>query len=276
MSEWIDFSVFAIQAIVLWIALPRHAARFTRPMLFDRNPQWAAANPELVAKLEHGGWWFKALQAWAIVTVIVLLMVRLGKNTPGWEVLMTTSNALMAMGFVLFGLGIWRNLRWLKRNVPLAEIRRASLAPRSIDDFVPRWMQYLIYGFMAVNILARPAAELIYPGRLGNIWGASILMLIMSLLMYLVATFGVARPPNQFDHAMGPNYRRLEVHVYFGIMVAIALTGLLNLLMEFNGLDMRRYGAVITGACATAALVAFMFLPITDRTAGQRHQASTA
>ena len=129
MNEWIDFSVFAIQAIVLWIALPRHAARFTRPMLFDRNPQWAAANPELVTKLERGGWWFKALQAWAIFTVLVLLLIRLelqpgfltpsSLNTPGWEVLMKTSNALMALGFVLFGLGMWRNLRWLKRNVPL-------------------------------------------------------------------------------------------------------------------------------------------------------------
>jgi hypothetical protein len=249
-------------------------------MLFHRNPAWSAANPELVAKLERGGLWFNALQAWGIISVAVLLVFRLGMQpavlfpeslrTPGWEVLMSTSNMLMFLGMVVFVAGAWRNARWLKRNVPLAETRQASLTPRSTDDHLPRWVQYLIYGLMALNIVARPIVDLLYPQHLDNVWGASILTLIMSVLIFLVAAIGVARPPNHLDHAMGPNYRRLEVHVYFGIMVCLALTGLLNVWLELSGIDVRRYGAVITGICVSAALVAFMLLPASDN--GQSHK----
>ena len=271
MNEWIDFAVYSVQAIIMWIAVPRHAARFTRPMLFDRNPEWAAANPELVDRLARGGWWRQALHTWAIITVLVLLMFRLGlqpdwftpgyMRTPGWEVLMTTNNLLMTLGTVLFGLGMWRNIRWLKRNVPLAETRQASLTPRRTDDFVPRGFQYLVYAFMGLNVVARPMADLLYPGRLENVWGASILIAIVSVLIFLVAAVGVARPPNAFDRAIGPSYRRLEVQVYFGIMIGLVLIGLLSVYLELNGVDMRRYGAVIIAACATVGLVGFLWLP---------------
>ncbi len=49
MNEWIDCVVFCLQAAAMWIALPRWCARFTRPMLMDRNPEWTEANPDIVA-----------------------------------------------------------------------------------------------------------------------------------------------------------------------------------------------------------------------------------
>lgn len=272
MSEWIDFFVFATQAVILWVAMPRHSARFVRPMLFDRNPAWAAAHPDIVASLERGDWWFKSVQAWGIFSVLVLLTFRLGlqpdflspetMRTPSWEVLMTTSNVLMAFGFLLFGLGMVRGYRWLKRNVPLAATRQATLTPRSTDDFVPRWVQYLAYALLVANVLVRPAVELFYPGRLENVWGASAVALFMAVLMFVVAVIGVVRPPNHFDRAMGPAYRRLEVHVYFAIMFGVAIAGLLYTWLELNGVDVRRYTALVTGACVSAALVAFMRLPV--------------
>ncbi len=49
MSEWIDFVIYAAQAIVLWIYMPRWSARMTLPMMRDRNADWVDAHPDALA-----------------------------------------------------------------------------------------------------------------------------------------------------------------------------------------------------------------------------------
>jgi hypothetical protein len=275
MSEWIDFLVYATQALMLYIALPRWGRRFTRPMLTDRNPQWTAANPEIVAQLENGGWWMKAITTWGIITVLVLLAFRLdlqpqvltpaSLDTPSWEVLMSTSNLLLAVGLVIFFYGLVSSYRWVKRLVPLAERRQATLVPRSLDDFVPRWLQLLALVLVVTNILSRPLVEAFYPGHLKSVWGAFAIQIFMSVLAFLCIVGGVARAPNQFDRALGTAYRRLEVHIGFFILVGLAISGIAYAWLEFSGIDTRRYGAVFTSLCVSAAFAGFILLPVASR-----------
>jgi hypothetical protein len=275
MSEWVDFCIYSVQALLLWIAMPRWGSRFTRPMLADRNPEWAAANEYTIAQLEHGGWWKKAMQGWAIVSVLVLMACRIDRlpmpavtrrHTPSWEVLMTTSNLMMMVGFLLFGYGVWSFLRWLKRNVPMTERRNATLVPRTTDDFVPRWLQYLIYGAMLAGLAARPVADAIWPDRLRNVWGTFGTGLAMSVLLFLVAVGSVVRPPNHIDRALGPRYRRTEVRICFALMAYLTILGMVGLYLELAGFNTRRYGALLVASFVCITLVSCMRLPTTVQT----------
>lgn len=272
MNEWIDFVVFATQAVMLWIVMPRWGARFTRAMVFDRNPEWAAANPMAVASLVQGGIWMTVIQAWGLVSVTVLLLFRLdlqpsflspvALETPGWEVLMTTSNLLMMAGFIMVGFAVVRYLRWLKHHVPLAQRRQASLMPRSLDDFVPRWLQYPVFGLLVISVLARPVVDFLYPGHLANVWGAFITTLLVSPILLFIVIGGVVRPPNIFDRTLGAAYRRREVRFGFGLVLCMAVASLITLYLEYVGVEMRRYGAVLTSAFVTSMLVGMTSFPV--------------
>jgi hypothetical protein len=145
--------------------------------------------------------------------------------------------------------------------VPLAERRQATLAPRSLDDFVPRWLQYLVYGLVAANILSRPVVDAYYPGNLKNVWGAFAIQVFMSALAFLCTVGGVARAPNQFDRALGPAYRRMEVQIGFFLMMGLAISGIVYTWLEFSGVETRRYGAVFTCLCVSTCFAGFMLLP---------------
>jgi len=270
MSEWVDFCVYSIQALLLWIALPRWCARFTRPALLGRNPEWVAANGHTVELLERGGWWMKAIHGWGIVSVLALLACRLDRlplppatrlHTPPWERLMTTNNLLMAFGLLLFGYGVWSFLRWMKRDVPLTELRHATLVPRTSDDFLPRWLQYLIYGLMLAGLIARPVLGYIQPGRLQNVWGNFFIGLIMAALLFLMQVGSVVRPPNHIDRLLGPRYRRMEVRICFALMAYLAILGMAGMYLEMSGFDTRRYGALLVAGFVCITLASCMRLP---------------
>jgi hypothetical protein len=275
MNEWIDCIVFSLQAAAMWIALPRWCARFTRPMLMDRNPEWALANPGTVAMLEHGGWWMKTIRAWGLLTILVLVAFRLGLQppalspqalrTPLWEVLMTVGNLMTAVGLLLFGYGVVAYFRWQKQHVPLTERRQATLAPRSTDDYLPRWMQYLVYALMLVSLLARPVASFFQPGRIVDVWGNFFMGVVLMLLLFFVGMGSVMRAPNHMDRTIGPAYRRMEVRVCFGLMALMALLGLVNLAVELSVADPKRYGSVVISLFVTVTLAGFMLLPAAPR-----------
>jgi hypothetical protein len=275
MNEWIDCLVFSLQAAAMWIALPRWCSRFTRPMLMDRNPEWTLANPDTVAQLEHGGWWMKAVQAWGLLTILMLIAFRLGLQppalspqslrTPLWEVLMTVGNLMTAGGLLLFGYGIVAYLRWQKRYVPLTERRQAMLMPRTTDDYLPRWLQYLVYALMLGSLLARPVASFFQPARLEHVWGNFFMGLLLMLLLFFVGVGSVVRAPNYMDRMIGPAYRRMEVRVCFGLMALMAVLGLVNLAVELSVADTKRYGSVVISLFVTATLAGFMLLPSAPR-----------
>ena len=270
MSEWVDLCVYTIQALLLWIAMPRWLARFTRPSVVDRNPEWAAANEDTILLLERGGWWRKAIQAWGILSVLVLLACRVDRlplslvtrqHTAGWEVLMTTSNLLLLVGFVLFGYGIFLFMRWLKSNVPLSERRQATLVPRTVDHYIPRRAQYLIYGLVLAGLAARPLVNLLWPGHLHNVWGSFFTGLTMSVVLYFVAVGSVLRPENHMDRVLGSRYRRMEVRLCFTLMAYLTALGWLSLYLEISDINTRRYGSLMVAVFVCVTLVSCMRLP---------------
>ncbi|HEX6396219.1 MAG TPA: hypothetical protein VFZ95_02245, partial [Steroidobacteraceae bacterium] len=169
MNEWIDFGVYAIQLIVCLLVVARCAVHFKAAVVADRNPDWAAAHPQAIAALGRANAWNVLVQVWAVFGVLVLLACRLdleplALKTPGipaWRTLLATAYLLLGTGFVLFGLGAVMFRRWLMGNVPLGEQRSASLVPRSLDAFVPRWLKFAVYGLLLASVVARPVAGLV-------------------------------------------------------------------------------------------------------------------
>lgn len=271
MNEWVDCLVYATQAVMLWNVMPRWIARFTRPMLMDRNPEWAEANPDTIEQFERGNLWTRSIQAWGVLTVLALSAIQLGiqpsfvtpqvLRTPRWEVLMTTSNVMMLGGLLLFGYGVLSFFRWQKREIPLGERPDAPLLPRTTDDFVPRWVQYLVYGLMLANLAARPLAGLFWPERIHNVWGNFAMGLLMSVMLFLVSVGSVVRPYNYMDRVIGPAYRRMEVRVTFGLMLCIVGIGFTSLALEVSGLDSKRYGAVMIALYVSITLALCMSVP---------------
>jgi hypothetical protein len=270
MSEWVDFCVYTVQALLLWIAAPRWLARFARPSVVDRNPEWAAANEHTILLLERGGWWRKAIQAWGVLSVLMLLLCRIDRmplpfltpqHKPSWELLMTTSNLLLMAGFVLFGYGIFLYMRWLKSNVPLSERRRATLVPRTMDHFIRRRVQYLVYTGVLVGLAARPIADLLWPGRLHDVWNNFFLGLTMSVVLFFVAAGSVLRPETHMDRMLGSRYRRMEVRLCFALMAYLTALGLVSLYLEMSGINTRRYGSLMVATFVCVTLVSCMRLP---------------
>ena len=271
MNEWVDCFVYAVQAVMLWNVMPRWIARFARPMLMDRNAEWVAANPDAIAQLERGNWWTRSIQGWGGFTVLVLLAFRLGiqpsfltpqaMRTPSWEMLMATSNVMMLGGFLLFGYGVLSFFRWQKREIPLGERRQAPLVPRTTDDYVPRWVQYLVYGLMLANLAAGPVASLFWPERIHNVWGNFAMGLVMSVMLFLVGVGCVVRPYNYMDRVMGPGYRRMEVRLTFGLMLTIVGVGLTSVALEISGVESKRYGALMAALYVSITLALCMSVP---------------
>ncbi len=269
MNEWIDFAVYSTQLIVCLLVTARWAAHFKGAVVHDRNPEWAAAHPQVVAGLERGSAWNLAIQAWAVLSVLVLLAYRLDlqpaalktPDVPGWRTLMATAYLLLTVGFVLFGLGAVKFTSWLKGKVPLAAQRRASLTPRSLDAFVPRWLKFAIFGLLIASVVARPVANLFYPAHVADVWRGFTFSLATACILFLTVAISVKRRPTVFDRVLGSGYRKREVRACFALMAFSALGGLAMLGSEIAGIDARRFSGVIFSAVVTAVLASLMPFP---------------
>jgi hypothetical protein len=269
MNEWIDFAVYSTQLIVCLLVTSRWAARFKGAVVADRNPEWAATHPQVVASLQRTSAWNLVIQAWAIFSVLVLLAYRLdlqplalqSPGTPGWRTLLATAYLLLGVGFALFGMGAAVFTHWLKRNVPLAERRHASLTPRSLDAFVPRWLKLVVFGLLIASVAARPVAGQFYPDQVGDVRGGFLFSLTTACMLFLTVAISVRRRPTVFDRVLGSDYRIREVRACFALMTFHALGGLAVLWLDIAGIDVRRFSGVIFSAMVTAVLASLMPIP---------------
>ena len=53
MTEWIDFVVYAVQVLLVWVFLPRQGRQFTLPTIADRNPDWLAGHRDVAARIDE-------------------------------------------------------------------------------------------------------------------------------------------------------------------------------------------------------------------------------
>lgn len=233
MSHWLDFCLYSLQAVMLWIVVPAWGTWFLRPLQ------------------QRTGMWVKVLRAWGLLSVVALLFAN------GWQSLLRISNLMLALGVALAGYGAWTFLRWLKSNEPEPQVEETF--PLTRDDFLPRGLQYLIYGLLLVALLARPLAGLVWTG-VQDIWGNFLTVLVVAMLLFLSAAGSVMRAPNQLDRALGPRYRQMEVRICYLLMGSLALLQIASLSLELTGLASRRNGALLVSAFVSLTLAGFMLL----------------
>jgi hypothetical protein len=132
--------------------------------------------------------------------------------------------ALVAAG-VLFG-------RWLSKTVPLVERRRATLAPRTLDDLVPRWAQVAVYAAVALDLAAWLAVAASGWHTTPAFWQRFLLVLVMTPVLLLLPRVGVRRPPQALDRIFGPAFRRTEVRYGMAMNLVLPIVGASQLYEE--------------------------------------------
>lgn len=258
MSEWVDFCLYSLQAVLLWIALPAWGTRVLRPIATGGARSLPAAG------------WISLLRAWGLLSVLALLAYRLQKmpapfsaaalHKAGWEALLMTSNLLLALGLLIAAYGLLRFVRWLKGNADATEERPHEVFALTRDDFLPRRMQYLAYALMLLALVARPVAGWIWPDRVQGVWGNFFTGILLAALLFFAAAGSVMRAPNQLDRVLGPRYRQLEVGACFLLMGCLALLEIGGLALELSGEMSRRHVALLVAAFISLTLGGLMLL----------------
>jgi hypothetical protein len=227
MTEWFDVLVYAAFMVALWIVMPTVSARFTRAMIEDRNPEWAAAHPEVIDRLTRSRWYLRGSYSLGVLGIAALVAAQTDAwpaalSAPAfepehWRVLsvVNTGSVILwlvyaAGGGALFG-------RWLATHVPLAERRRASLQPRSIDVFVPRRMRIAVGAVVAVHLATWlfVGAFRLHAAPAPSFWGMVAFQFAMAAILLCIVRTIVLRPPNTMDRVFGPGFRRTEVRYAF-------------------------------------------------------------
>ena len=271
MNEWIDFLVYAAQAVVLWIFFPRWATAFALPWMMDRNAAWVAANPRAIERASPGGWFLHACYAWAIISILVLLVFRLGLQPanlfprtlqmPGWEVLMSVSNALLALGMIGYASGAGVFLRWVSRTVPMSERRQATLQPRTTEGLVPAWLRNLVVVAVIAHLLAWLFAGLAGHYQKPQFWGAFAAINTMALVGYFVGRASVLRRPGQMDRILGHSYRRTEVCLTYAMQLLLVGYGAMALCRLVLEIDTQRFGQLGTSIFVAVSIVYIAWMP---------------
>lgn len=227
MNEWIDFSVYAVLIIMFWWAFATWTPGYILTMVDDRNAAWLAANEERATALLRGRWlvgspWFLgACYLWGALSLGVLLAIQLGVlpalspaalGSPAWEVLKDTNSILLIAGLVWYlGCGTIAYRR-VQSDVPLTQRRSATLAPRSLDDFVPRWVQIGTYAVVVAQLAAWIIVGVLGLSSAPGFWVRFAAPVVFTAINIVIAQVLVNfRPSNSF----GPAERRTAVRIAF-------------------------------------------------------------
>jgi hypothetical protein len=273
MSEWIDVSVYAAMIASYWFVSARWAQAMMLQMIADRNEDWLAANRERIGTLLRGRWmvgstWFMwACYAWGTISLFVLLARQLGlwpqslapmtTGSQPWEVLKDTHSSLLIVGLLCYLAIIVASTRLIRKDVPLAERRRASLTPRTIHDFVPRWFSIGVYVLVGIHL-----AAWIIVGTLGlssspDFWVRFAGPVAFSAIFLLIANATVNR---RFSDFLGMHDRRVGVRFAFGSLIYVQFMFGLRLVGEVAGpsFEVDRFLHLSLGVMLVVAMVALM------------------
>jgi hypothetical protein len=252
MSEWVDFGLYALQAVLLWIVLPAWGVRLLQP---------------LAARGTSG--WVLTLRAWGVLSVLALLAYQLDRippplaaralHRPGWEALLMTSNLMLALGLLLAGFGALRLLQWLRDSTTPEERPLGGFLPTR-DELLPLALQRLAYALLLAGLLARPVAGLLRPEEVHDVWGNFVTGLAIAVLLLAAAAGSVARAPNRLDRVLGEGLRRVEVVSCYLLMTYLALLEMAGLALELQGLASRRHAALLLAGFVSLTLASLMLV----------------
>lgn len=244
MSEWIDLSIYAAMIVSYWFVFAGWAQAMTLEMVTDRNADWLAANHERAATLLRGRWmvgstWFLwSCYAWGALSVAVLLAAQLGawpqllstssRGSQPWELLKDTHSLLLIVGLLYYLGVVVVSSRRVRTDVPLAERRQASLKPRTLDDFSPRWLSMGTYALIGVHLTAWVVVGALELYSTQGFWVRFAAPVFFSAVLLVIAHANVNR---RFSDFFGFHDRRLGVRftfmslIYVQVMFALRLYG---------------------------------------------------
>jgi hypothetical protein len=243
MSEWIDFSVYAAMTAGFWFAFVGWSSAVTLQMVADRNEEWLTANREWTTTLLRGRWlvgssWFLwSCHAWGAISLAILLACQLGAwpqswsmgtNSRQWEVLKDAHSTLLIVGLLYYLGVVVISMRRMQKDVPLAERRQASLRPRTIDDFAPRWLSMGSYLLIAVHLTAWVVVGALGLYSTPGFWTRFAGPVAFSAIFLVVAHATVNRRISDFfafhDRRQGVRFAFASL-IYAQIMFALRLYG---------------------------------------------------
>jgi hypothetical protein len=273
MSEWLDFAIYAAQIVLFWVVLPRQTALYVAPMIADRDPEWPRRNALVVARIERSAWFPWSCYAWAVVSLAALLALRFGwrpafvsASVPSWELLRDAYSLSMVLGFLgwLSWLAVW--LRWLRRHVPLATRRSATLRPRSAAGYVGLPWRTAIEILTVINL----AAWLVFGATLSDLrpdyWAQFGSVVALTVVFGGYALLVPRRRPGYPERLFGGAYRRVEVRSAYVLRLAPVIAGATRLGEHF-GADVGRLGHLAIGVLVIGVVYAFARLRPLDTTA---------
>jgi hypothetical protein len=248
MTEWIDFSVYAAMTIVCWFGFPGWASALALQMVADRNEDWLTANRERARTLLGSRWlvgsrWFRwSCYAWGAISLAVLLAVLVNlrpqflsmaaHTSPTWALLKEAHSTLLILGLLWYLAVVVASTRQVAKIVPLPERRQATLTPRTINDFVPRWFRTATYvltgvhlaGWVIVGALGMYATPGFWVRLAGPVSFSGIFLLIAHAMVY-----------RRWSDCVMLHDRRLGVRFAFGSLIYTQLMFAMRLYGEIAG-----------------------------------------
>ena len=245
MTEWVDVLVYGVFLTIIWIALPAVNRRFTVPIIRSRNPAWLEAHPDVAQRTGRARIFQRVSYALGVLSVALLVAAQTGVwpqalSAPAfepehWMVLSDLLTGLVIVWLLYFAAGAAIFSRWLNREVPLAERREASLERRSIDRFVPRALQIVVYTAVGLHLTAWVAVGLLGAYSSDAFWGSVAFQFGIALIVLLIARFVAERAPNVMDQTFGPVFRLTEARLAFVAQLAPLMNGFMQLQREIVG-----------------------------------------
>jgi hypothetical protein len=275
MTDWIDFAVYGTFMFALYFAQPTTQQRLIVPLLTDRNPEWVAAHPDVVRRIAMSRWRLWLSYGLGAISLGLLASYQLGLwhvppnrdgfVPPKWAVLWNLAMAGLVISMLIGGaVGLWAHFA-IKRLIPVAPRRQATLERRSLDTSVPRWLQHVAYAFVAINLAAWIVAGILGTHSSPIFWTRVVIMFGLSGFFFWATRAVVARRANVLDRIFGPAHRTWEVRITFVTQLLPPMIGALRLYEEVTAtqlLDLSRAAQLALAMFITLWLLSISRLPV--------------
>jgi hypothetical protein len=275
MTDWIDFAVYATFLFALYFAQPTAQQRLIVPLLADRNAEWVAAHPDVVRRIAASRWRLWLSYGLGGISLGLLASYQLGLwhvppnrdgfVPPKWAMLWDLAMAGLVTSMVIGGaVGLLAHFA-IKRLVPVAPRRQATLERRSLDTSVPRWLQHVTFALVAINLMAWTVAGILGMHSSPIFWSRVAIIFGLSGFFFLATRAMVARRANVLDRIFGPAHRTWEVRITFSTQLLPPMIGALRLYEEVAAtqlLDLSRAAQLALAVFLTFWLLSLSRLPV--------------
>jgi hypothetical protein len=243
-SEWIDVLVYSALNVTTWFMLPAWMGSFTLLYLIDRNAEWVRTHAEQTRRLVSTAVWRGVCGAWGTLSISLLLLYQLdlwpealaivGRGSARWDALKDLNSTLFIPGGVALMVVAAVSAERVKRTVPAADRRHAALRPRTLDDFVSRPAQVVVYALNVAVIAAWLVAAAGGAYSTPKFWGRFAFLVFMCGAFAVFVRVSVRRPPQVMDRLFGPAFRAGEVRFAFAQLLLPPVIGFWRLYEEVN------------------------------------------